>query len=157
MERVENTERFYEQLKRFEGLRLKAYLCPAGKLTIGYGHNCEVWPVAGVRKVGDGIKRTQAEELLVEDVCFFAEKLDEKIPWWRGLSEPRQAVVLGMAFQLGVSGLLGFRKAMAAMERGDYEDAAREMLDSKWARKDSPLRASELVLQMHEGEWQEDV
>ncbi|MBP5372450.1 MAG: lysozyme [Bacteroidales bacterium] len=50
-----------ELIKRYEGCRLRAYLCPAGVPTIGYGHT------AGV-KIGDVITGIQAEELLKNDV-----------------------------------------------------------------------------------------
>ena len=48
-------------IKDFEGLRLDAYLCPAGVWTVGYGH------VKGVKK-GQHITKAQAEDYLVEDI-----------------------------------------------------------------------------------------
>ena len=155
MERIEYNDKFLAQLKRHEGLRLAAYLCPAGALTVGYGHNCDVWPVAGVEKVGDVISRTKAEEILVEDVFFFAEELDGRLGFdWRKMEEPRQAVLLNMAFNMGVSGLLAFKRALGAMRIGDYPRAGTEMLDSKWARQVKG-RAAELARQMCLGAWQE--
>ena len=58
-----------------------------------------------------------------------------------------------MAFNLGVRGLLGFKKALAAVKAGDFEKAAEEMLDSKW-RRDVKCRAYELAEQMRTGKWQ---
>ena len=153
MERIEYDDTFLDQIKRHEGLRLEAYLCPAGALTVGYGHNCDVWPVACVEKVGDVISRTKAEEILVEDVAFFAEELDDKLPWWRKMEEPRQAVLLNMAFNLGVPKLLGFKRALGAMSIGDYPRAGTEMLDSLWARQVKG-RAAELARQMVLGAWE---
>lgn len=151
---AETNTRFFDQLKRHEGLRMEAYLCPAGKLTIGYGHNCEAWPVVDVRKVGDVISREKAEELLVEDVFGVVDELDDALPWWRELSEPRQAVLLNMAFNLGLPKLLTFKKAIAAMYAGDWNKAAHEMLDSQWALQVKG-RAAELATQMVIGAWQE--
>lgn len=154
MYRVEYDERFLAQLKRYEGLRLEAYRCPAGKLTVGYGHNCDVWPVAGVEDEGDVVSRTKAEELLAEDVAFFAEELDGRLSFdWRKMEEPRQAVLLNMAFNMGVSGLLGFKHALGAMKIGDYARAGTEMLDSRWA-KQVRGRAAELARQMVLGCWE---
>jgi lysozyme len=150
---IEANERFYEQLKRHEGLRLEAYRCPAGALTIGYGHNCDAWPVEGIGRIGDVISRKMAEELLVEDVTGIAEDLDFAMSWWRELDEVRQGVVLNMAFNMGVPRLKGFKRALGAMRIGDYPRAGTEMLDSAWA-KQVKGRAAELARQMVLGEWE---
>ena len=54
-----------------------------------------------------------------------------------------QAVVLNMCYQLGVTGVSKFRKAISALQEGDWQEAADEMLDSLWARQ-TPNRATEL-------------
>jgi hypothetical protein len=59
--------------------------------------------------------------------------LPPKAPWWRKLSDARQQVLISIYFNLGVSGLLAFKRMLAACERGDYRRAAEEMLASKWA------------------------
>jgi lysozyme len=56
-----------------------------------------------------------------------------------------------MVYQLGVVGVLGFRRFCAAMGRGDYETAAAEMLDSKSAKVDSPARAHRHAQTMRTG------
>lgn len=150
---IEANASFFGQLKRHEGLRLEAYLCPAGVLTVGYGHNCVMWPVEGVEKVGDVISREKAEALLLEDVVGIAEDLDFALPWWRELDEVRQGVVLNMAFNMGVPRLKGFKRALGAMQIGDYPRAGTEMLDSAWA-KQVKGRAAELARQMVLGEWE---
>lgn len=48
-------------IKNFEGLRLKAYKCPAGVPTIGYGHTKNV-------KMGDVITLEQANMYLLQDL-----------------------------------------------------------------------------------------
>lgn len=48
-------------IKEFEGLRLKAYLCPVGKPTIGWGHTLGV-------ALGQEINEAQAEEFLQQDL-----------------------------------------------------------------------------------------
>jgi lysozyme len=153
MARIENDEAFLDQLKRHEGLRLEAYICPAGKLTIGWGHNCEAKPVLSVEKEGDVVSRGTAEILLYQDVKALAKELDDKLPWWRKMEEPRQAVLLNMAFNLGVPKLLGFKRALGAMRVGDYPRAGTEMLDSAWARQVKG-RAAELARQMVLGDWE---
>lgn len=156
--KIERDPRLAAQLKRHEGLRLHTYRCPAGRLTIGYGHNLSDNPVWGLQK-GDRISRAAAERLLENDIYATGRQLDAALPWWRVLGSgasdfPRQAVLLNMAFQLGVAGLCAFKKALGAVHAGAFGEAARNMLDSKWARRDSPARARELARQMHTGQWQ---
>ena len=74
------------------------------------------------------------------------------MPWARALSPERQAVLVNMAFNLGIAGLLAFKRMLAACERGEYAAAAREMLDSVWA-KQVGARAVRLAEQMRTGEW----
>jgi lysozyme len=57
-----------------------------------------------------------------------------------------------MTFQLGVSGVMAFKRLLAALERGDWPAAAAEMLDSKWAKEDSPARARRMAAAMASGE-----
>lgn len=56
-------------IKDFEGLRLKAYRCPAGVATIGWGHTKGV-------KMGQTITEAQAEDLLVEDIAPIERQLN---------------------------------------------------------------------------------
>lgn len=130
------------QIKRHEGLKLKPYKCTAGKLTIGYGRNLE----------DNGITADEAHEMLLRDMCeveeslFNANVLD-------GLNDARKAVLINMGFQLGVNGLLKFKNMLAAVQYHEYELAAKEMLNSLWA-KQTPNRAKELADQMLTGEFQ---
>jgi|SRR5690554_6313570 len=132
------------QLKRHEGLRLKPYRDTVGKLTIGYGRNLD----------DNGISEPEAEMLLDNDIDRVAGEL-YRIRGYNTLSPVRQTVIANMAFNLGTPGLMGFRRMWAAIERQDYESAAREMLDSKWARQVGS-RATELAEIMRDGEPRSD-
>ena len=143
------------QLERHEGKRLTAYLCTAGVLTIGIGHNCLAWPVKGVTKVGDRITEEQCRDLFCLDVGRFEGLLSGSLPWIDRLKvnqPPRYAVLLNMAFNLGIRGLLGFKNTLKLVEAGQYQAAAAAMLDSKWAGQVKG-RAKELAKQMECGEW----
>jgi lysozyme len=113
-----------------EGFRRKPYRCTAGKLTVGYGTNLD-----------EGLTDDEAMFLLESRVARKVEECWRAFPWFQGLDPVRQAVVVQMAYQLGVAGVAGFRKFCAAMARGDWQTAHDEMLDSKWAKQDSPARA----------------
>lgn len=128
-----------ELIKKHEGLRLKPYKCTAGKLSIGYGRNLE----------DNGISAYEADVLLNDDIqnCY-AQCI--KFPFWNKLNDVRQAVLLDMCYNLGFARLNGFKKMLKALGRLDYKTAAKEMLDSKWAR-DVKYRATELAELMKYG------
>lgn len=152
-------ERFKERVKDSEGCRLKAYRCPSGALTVGYGHNCDAWPVEGVRRVGDAIEEREAERLLEGDLAVAVRAVRRALPWVLGLGAARQAVLYDMAFNMGIGsadgsrGLLSFRNTLALVREGLYAQAARNMLLSRWARQVKG-RARVLARQMETGEWQ---
>ena len=144
-------ERLIAQLKRHEGLSLKAYRCPAGKLTIGYGHNLDAKPVPGLNELSE-INEDQAGRLLIADVRDATRETLDAFRWAAMLDETRLCVLVNMAFNLGVGRLCGFTRFLEALSVGDYETAATEMLDSKWADQ-VKHRALELSMQMRTGEW----
>ena len=136
--------KFVEQLREDEGFRSKAYVCPAGKMTIGYGRNLE----------DKGISMSEGETLLVNDLAEIQLRLPLNLPLFKDLHPVRQAVLMNMAYNLGVRGLLNFKRMCAALEREDYAAAAKEMLDSKWAEQVGG-RAERLAEEMRRAEWQE--
>lgn len=138
-------ERVTEQLRRDEGEVLHAYQDSLGYWTIGIG-------VLIDRKKGGGITREESEHLFLNRLKLKMAELDASIPWWRTLDEPRQGVLINMAYQLGVEGLLGFTKTLQMVKEGDYYGAARGMLLSKWSAQ-TPQRAARLSNQMREGIW----
>lgn len=113
-----------DMLYRHEGLRLKPYRDTVGKLTIGVGRNLD----------DKGITEQEATYLLRHDIDETWNALG-KIPAFKSLSRQRQAALVDMAFNLGIAGLMGFKRMWAALEAGDFETAAAEMLDSKWAKQ----------------------
>ena len=113
------------QLRLHEGERLKAYRCTAGKVTIGVGRNLD----------DRGITRDESAILLGNDIKAVETELLRALPWVGQLDDVRQRVLLDMAFNMGVVGLLGFKRTLAVIEAGQYEQAAAMMLDSKWAKQ----------------------
>ena len=111
------------QLKRHEGIRLEPYRCTADKLTIGVGRNLD----------DRGITEDEAEFLLFNDIGYVHDNLKKELPWFETLNDVRQRVLLDMAFNLGISGLLKFKNTLENIANGKYEKASRNMLASKWA------------------------
>ena len=129
-------------IRLHEGLRLKPYRDTVGKLTIGYGRNLD----------DRGITQRDAETMLRDDVADTRTALITALPWFAELYGAREAVLIDMAFNLGPAGLLKFGRTLSAVEQGDYETAAVEMLDSKWAGQVGQ-RATRLAEMMRTGEW----
>jgi lysozyme len=128
------------ELVRDEGMRTKPYLCTAGKLTIGVGRNIEEV----------GITEDEARYLLENDIRRVEGELDQAFPWWRQLSDRRQRALANMAFNLGLGRLRKFRKCLAALEAGDYDEAAAEALNSAWAAQVG-ARAQRIAAMIREG------
>lgn len=114
-----------QELRRDEGFVPHAYQDHLGFWTIGIGRLID-------KRKGGGITEDEALHLLDRDIERFEQELDAKLPWWRTLDDVRQRVILNMAFNLGVNGLLGFKYTLAAVKAGDWEKAAQGMENSRW-------------------------
>lgn len=93
-----------------------------GKLTIGRGWNL----------TDRGIPQ-QVSDLLYEiAMSEVINELDAKLPWWTTLDEVRQRVLADMCYNLGIGGLLGFRKFLASTMHLKFVEAAAEGRGSAW-------------------------
>ena len=126
-------------LIRHEGKKLKPYKCPAGKITIGVGRNLQ----------DVGISEDEALFLMRNDIKRIREDLSGRLTCWGALSEERKDVLINMAFNMGIVGLMRFKKMLAHIAAEHYAEAAEEMLKSVWARQVGN-RAKELAKIMRE-------
>jgi lysozyme len=133
-----------EQLKRHEGFVPHAYQDHLGYWTIGYGRLID-------RAKGGGVSKVEAERLLINDVNRVVTALRERLPFFESLPERKKQALANMAFQLGVAGLLNFRRMLQAVRNGEWTRAQAEALDSKWARQ-TPTRAQEIARMLGEPE-----
>ena len=122
-----------DNIKISEGFRSKVYKCTEGYDTIGYGF---------------AIKDLELDEdicdmILERQVAKLVERREKNLPYLPSLPKDAQDVLIEMAYQMGVSGLLKFKKTLMYVESKDYKDASVEMLDSRWA-KQTPNRAKKL-------------
>jgi len=148
-----NKQTLSRQLELHEGKRLLPYHCPAGYLTVGVGHNLEANPVAeelGHEVDEHGITEQECALLLDNDIDRYYAEVRERVPVFDELSEPRQHVLVDMAFNMGVNGLMKFQHFLAALDQGDFDRASEEMLDSRWADQ-VKSRATRLAKMMKEG------
>ena len=107
-------------VKHFEGLYLKAYLCPAGVPTIGYGHT-------GGVKLGDTISADQAESYLAADLASAAASVDHLVTV--AVNPQQRGALASFVFNLGAGSLEG-STLLRLLNNGDYAGAAGEF--GKW-------------------------
>jgi lysozyme len=136
----------YDQLRRDEGEVLHAYQDSLGYWTIGIGILID-------KLKGGGLRPEESEFIFNNRLRLVNESLESRIPWLCKLDPARRGVLVNMAFQLGIDGLLGFKNTLKMIEAGDYQGASKGMLNSLWARQ-TPARANRLSVQMRSGEWQ---
>jgi lysozyme len=158
-----NRQDLIDKLIVSEGLRLQVYKDTLGIDTIGIGRNLEDrgitkeeldWmDIPNIDVVYEmGITEADAVYLATNDVQIVEEELVRAHPCVDRLDSVRQLILIDMAFNMGVPRLCKFKKMWAAVECGDYPTAAKEMLDSRWA-KQVKGRATKLANAMHNGEF----
>lgn len=139
-------EQITKQLRRDEGVEKSAYQDSLGYWTIGVGRLID-------KRKGGRLRDNEIDFLLSNDIDEVEEALGARINFYKGLDEARRGVLLNMAFNLGVEGLLAFKNTLNLVGAGKYKEASVEMLKSKWA-KQVGNRAIRLSKQMETGQWQ---
>lgn len=152
-----------------EGFRDRPYLCSEGYPTVGYGFKLgqkyegtledfnDIYDFELPKHAGDEwleyILEGLAVEMVQNPVIIPAWKVcDEAHPDLGYMWNPRLAVLISMAYQMGVDGLAKFKKTLGYVATGDFDDAAHMMIQSKWA-KQTPNRAKRHAEQMRTGQW----
>jgi lysozyme len=137
-----------------EGWRSKPYLCSEGYPTCGFGFR--IGPKGADIKLYQFTLPTEAGSSWL--MALLEQKRAEMMrdagiaSAMAACGESRQAVLVSMAYQIGVTGLSGFRNTLKAIADGRWADAAKGMLESKWARQ-TPVRANRHANQMLSGVW----
>ena len=132
-----------ESVKANEGFRPKSYLCSNKVLTIGYGF--AVKDLELDKDICDLILERKLERL-IKDV-------NNKWDWVDGLPNKAKHVLHEMVYQIGLKGVSSFKMTLGYLANHEFLLASKEMLDSKWARSDSPnraLRMSKIIESLHE-------
>ncbi len=144
-----------DQLIEDEGYRESVYKCTAGYDTVGIGfalkdlkftpdeaYGILLWQISnGTITMGiDDSKLKLCKKLNNLDIA-----LAKKFSFYNDLPVLIQNVLLNMSYQMGVTGVSYFKKMIKAMKQSNWKVAADEMLDSKWAKKDTPNRANRLA------------
>ena len=147
-----DVKQVYEEISSDEGKVLHAYLCSQSHKTVGIGHkvletdaesSLYVYGIGADVADGQSISEGRCYELFQEDVQVAIDGCQKIYNNWEELPEEMQHVLVNMAFQLGQTGLSKFKNLKVAIEDYQWQRAAEEMLDSRWA-KQTPARAQRL-------------
>ena len=117
-----------KQLIRDEGNVPYAYSDSLGYLTIGVGFLID-------KRKGGRLPDAVRDFWLDYEISKTTAELEKRLPFFSELSQVRKDTLINMAFNLGVNGILNFKKTIALMADGKHTEASREMLDSRWARQ----------------------
>ena len=117
--------RIKNRLKIEEGFKRFPYTDTKGKLTIGYGMNL----------TDVGIYPNEADFILANRMILTEDELVEKYPEYKNLDEVRQSVLLDMAFNIGVAGLLNFTHMLTCLADKNWTMASEAMRNSLWYKE----------------------
>ena len=126
-------EDLLKKIKEHEGFRPRVYKCTEGYDTIGYGF--------AIKDLE--LDEDIAEEILLRKLEKLIKRIRDKFDWLDTVPHEVQGVLVNMSYQMGVTGVSKFKKALHAMQMFQWKIAADELLDSRWA-KQTPNRAKEL-------------
>ena len=126
-----------EMIAKHEGYEPRVYKCPNGYDTIGYGF--AIKDLYMDKEIADLILDKKIRGILAS-----IEANEDWDTWFWDKPQNVKEVLINMIFQIGFTGVRKFRKTIQYIKDDNFLLAAEEMLDSKWARSDSPNRAKEL-------------
>ena len=128
--------RLKEEITADEGCVLEVYKDHLGYPTIGVGHLIQETDEEYGMGVGTPITQTRCDELLFKDLNIVLEECEDRFHNnWRDWPEEVKLIIANMAFNLGLTRLVKFKKMFAALNEGDYKTASEEGMDSKWAKQ----------------------
>ncbi|WP_294967128.1 glycoside hydrolase family protein [Sulfurimonas sp.] len=125
-----------QRIKEAEGFSGTVYKCTQGFDTIGYGTKLP-------------ITKKGAELLIQLRLNEKIDRLHKKLDWLDEQPQTVKEILYDMAYQMGVTKIMAFKKTLAYIKDKDYTNAAKEMLDSGWANQ-TPKRAKRLSKMMRE-------
>jgi lysozyme len=140
-------EQLREQLMVDEGVVYEIYNDHLGYATFGIGHLVlEGEPEHGL-SVGTPVSEDRVNECFVKDLQSVVEDCKKLHDAWDGYPEEAKQIIANMMFNMGLTRLSKFRKHNAALQCGDWKEAAVEGRDSRWYRQVTN-RAERLMLRL---------
>lgn len=139
---VDSRKKLRSQLAHDEDYRQFPYEDTRGILTIGYGRNLD----------SEGLSQDEALILMDNDIQRCEHELWNLLTNYANLGDVRKSVLINMAYNIGVSGVLKFHDMINALKIYDFNAASRAMINSSWYNQVGK-RAERLAQMMATGEW----
>ena len=138
-------DKLIKMLKVHEGVETYAYKCSENKTTIGVGRNVD-------KNGGLGLSDDEVDYLLQNDINRVILELNSEYDWFSDLDDIRQDAMIDISFNLGQTRLRAFKKALAAMSEGNWDEAADQFMDSRWSEQVG-IRAKNLTEMIRSGAY----
>lgn len=138
--------RLEDLLIKHEGIKLHAYQDHLGYWTIGVGRLID-------QRRGGGITEQEAIMLLTHDILKASKQCYDNMTFWPDLNEVRQDALINLCFNLGITGLLGFKNTLKAIAEKRWEDAEAGLRKSKWATQVQKERVEDICHMIRTGEY----
>lgn len=136
-----NLESVKVSIKIHEGFRNSVYADSLGKKTIGYGHL--LTPQDDFEE-GVEYDKELLEEVFNQDFDNAKQQMESFCKEYKlNIPDAIQGILLEMIFQLGIGTLHKFKKFIQALQENNYNNAADEMIDSRWHQQ-TPERCKAL-------------
>jgi len=142
-----NLEKLRTEIAEDEGVVYKVYLDHLGLPTCGIGHLITEYDEEFGKPVGTRVTEDRVIELFDADVQSVLNDCQKLYKNFFALPEEIQLIVANMMFNMGYTRLSQFKMMKAAVEAGNWLEAAEQMKDSRWA-KQVPNRANRLIARM---------
>jgi lysozyme len=142
-----NREQLRLELEYDEGCEYKIYLDHLGYPTFGIGHLITENDEEHGCEVGTPVAPERVQEVFEQDVETTYNECIRLYPDYDDLPEEVQLIIANMMFNLGRPRLSKFKKMKEAVDNREWQEAANQMMDSKWYEQ-VPNRAKRLVERM---------
>lgn len=142
-----NVEKLINDLEVDEGCKFEIYNDHLGYPTFGIGHLITEDDPEHGQPLGTPIDVDRVREAFEKDVDRVRLDCLKLYPDFVDLPEEAQLVIANMMFNMGLPRLSQFKKMKAAVDAGDWEEAANQMEESRWYRQ-VPNRAERLIERM---------
>lgn len=138
-----NKDQLRQELAEDEGCKYEIYLDHLALPTFGIGHLIREFDPENGQPVGTPVSEERVRQAFNLDVIVTLEDCDRLYPDFDDLPEEAQLIIANMCFNLGYPRLSKFKKMKAAVDAREWDEAANQMVDSKWYTQ-VPNRAKRL-------------
>ena len=142
-----NKDKLREEIAEDEGCKYEIYLDHLGLPTCGIGHLITEADEEHGKPVGTVVEQDRVQNLFALDMAVTIDECKVLYPDFEDLPEEVQHIIANMCFNMGRPRLSKFKMMQAAVNARDWNEAAAQMIDSKWYTQ-VPNRARRLVDRM---------